>query len=123
MDKTSMTQRSVGPPAGSGVRSRLPLPAGTMAGVAIALLAVALIALFTYRSLETREDAVLRFTHTLEVMAQLESLQSSLKDAETGQRGFLLTGSDLRRDNPPAGWPLQRPRFGPPPKEVDTSAG
>jgi thioredoxin reductase (NADPH) len=25
------------------------------------------------------------------------------------KRGFLLTGSDLRRDNPPAGWPLQRP--------------
>jgi thioredoxin reductase (NADPH) len=25
------------------------------------------------------------------------------------KRGFLLTGSDLRRDNPPDGWPLQRP--------------
>jgi CheY-like chemotaxis protein/signal transduction histidine kinase/CHASE3 domain sensor protein len=98
MDKTSMTQRSVGPPGGSGVRSRLPLPAGTLAGVAIALLAVALIALFTYRSLETREDAVLRFTHTLEVMAQLESLQSSLKDAETGERGFLLTGDETYLD-------------------------
>jgi CheY-like chemotaxis protein len=25
------------------------------------------------------------------------------------RRGFLLTGSDLRRDIPPDGWPLQRP--------------
>jgi len=27
------------------------------------------------------------------------------------KRDFLLTGSDLRRDNPPDSWPLQRPRF------------
>jgi len=25
------------------------------------------------------------------------------------KRDFLLTGSDLRRDNPPDSWPLQRP--------------
>ncbi len=32
--------------------------------------------------------------HTREVVAQLERAASSLKDAETGQRGYLLTGKD-----------------------------
>ena len=58
------------------------------------MLAVALIALFTYRSLDSREDAVERVTHTLAVQQQLEALLSSVKDAETGQRGFLLTGDE-----------------------------
>ena len=33
----------------------LPLPRSTLAGLSVAVLAVALIALFTYRSLESRE--------------------------------------------------------------------
>ena len=33
-------------------------------------------------------------THTHEVLADLEELLSVMKDAETGQRGYLLTGDD-----------------------------
>ncbi|MHC5721345.1 MAG: CHASE3 domain-containing protein, partial [Nostoc sp.] len=33
-------------------------------------------------------------SHTLGVMDRLESLVSTLKDAETGQRGYLLTGNE-----------------------------
>ena len=53
-----------------------------------------LIALFTYRSLRTREVAAARVTQTLDAIQQLEALHSELKDAETGQRGFLLTGAE-----------------------------
>ena len=70
------------------------LPPGTLLGLVVAVLAVALIALFTYRSLQTRETAVELVTHTLEVQRQLEAVFSSAKDAETGQRGFLLTGEE-----------------------------
>jgi signal transduction histidine kinase/DNA-binding response OmpR family regulator/CHASE3 domain sensor protein len=70
------------------------LPPATFAGLALALLAVALIAFFTYGALRSRESAADRVTHTLEVRRQLEALFSSLKDAETSQRGFLLTGDE-----------------------------
>ena len=33
-------------------------------------------------------------TRTLEMLEQLESIISLMKDAETGQRGYLLTGED-----------------------------
>ena len=75
-------------------RSRLQLPPGTLAGLVIAAVAVSLIALFTYRSLASREDAVERVTRTLEAQRQLEAILSDVKDAETGQRGFLLTGEE-----------------------------
>ena len=32
--------------------------------------------------------------HTHEVLEKIESLLSEMKDAETGQRGYLLTGND-----------------------------
>ena len=70
------------------------LPPATLAGLIVSVLAVALIGLFTFRSLQTREEAVERVTHTLQVIEQLETLQSNTKDAETGQRGYLLTGEE-----------------------------
>ncbi len=72
----------------------LPLPPSTLAGLAIGVLAVALIAFVTYRALQTREAAVGGLTNALEVIQQLEAVMSSVKDAETGQRGFLLTGEE-----------------------------
>jgi len=74
--------------------SGLPLPPGPLAGFVAALLAVVLIAFFSYRSLQANTEAADRVTHTLEVMAQLDGLLSSVKDAETGQRGYLLTGAE-----------------------------
>jgi CheY-like chemotaxis protein/CHASE3 domain sensor protein len=76
------------------VLSSLPLPAPVLVGVVAALLAVALIAVFTYRALATREVAVDGLTNTLRTIQQLDGLLSKLSDAETGQRGFLLTGEE-----------------------------
>ena len=89
-----MTQASASRGDHLDVRAIPVLPGGTLAGLVVAVLAVALSGFFTYRSLQTREEAVQRVTHTLQVIERLEALQSALKDAETGQRGFLLTGEE-----------------------------
>src|SRR5438874_9845905 len=39
--------------------------------------------------LHANEEAI---AHTHQVLAELEAVLSTMKDAETGQRGFLLTG-------------------------------
>jgi signal transduction histidine kinase/DNA-binding response OmpR family regulator/CHASE3 domain sensor protein len=78
----------------TGARSGAPLPPGPLLGLATAVIAVAFISLLTYRALEARSAAARRVTHTLETVDQLEAVLSLVKDAETGQRGFLLSGEE-----------------------------
>ena len=80
--------------ATSRLMSPMPLPTRAIAGVIIAVLAIVLMALFTYRALQSREVAAKRVTQTLQILEGLQSLHSSLKDAETGQRGFLLSNEE-----------------------------
>src|ERR1700761_4101058 len=75
-----------------GPRMGAPLPPGPLLGFVVAVAAVAFIALLTYRALQTRSVAAGRVTHTLQVMDELQTIMSLAKDAETGQRGYLLTG-------------------------------
>ncbi len=77
-----------------GPRVGAPLPPGPMLGFLVAVAAVAFIALLTYQALQTRSVAAARVTHTLQVMDQLQTVMSLAKDAETGQRGYLLTGEE-----------------------------
>ena len=70
------------------------LPPKTFAGFLAATVALFLISFLSYRSLQSRAESSQRVTRTLEVTQQVTALLSSLKDAETGERGFLLTGSD-----------------------------
>ncbi|WP_044186278.1 response regulator [Hyalangium minutum] len=70
------------------------LPPTTLAGFVLAVLAVLLIAGLSYGSLKSRDRTSERVRHTLDVVGQLEALLSSVKDAETGQRGYLLTGAE-----------------------------
>ena len=79
---------------GRGARFAPPLPASMMASFVVAVLAVVLIAFFSYGSLQSRAQAAALVSHTFEVVEQLQGLLSSVKDAETGQRGYLLTGSE-----------------------------
>ena len=72
----------------------LPLPVSTLIGLIVGVIAVALITLLTYRALQSRQAAVDRVANTLEAIQQLENVLSSLKDAETAQRGYLLTGDE-----------------------------
>src|SRR5690349_560789 len=47
-----------------------------------------------YTSIESLLTSQKQVNHTNLVLTKLESILSVLKDAETGQRGFLLTGED-----------------------------
>src|SRR6267378_5467666 len=61
-------------------------------GMALAILLV--IGFLTYRSTTKLIETNRLVAHTYEVLADLEALLSTLKDAETGQRGFLITGDE-----------------------------
>jgi CheY-like chemotaxis protein/signal transduction histidine kinase/CHASE3 domain sensor protein len=87
MDQT-LTQSSIGAP-----RSGLPLPTRTLLGFLSAVVAVVIIALLSFQSLQTATNTNRNLTQAIQVLGQLESLLSTLKDAETGQRGYLLTGN------------------------------
>jgi CheY-like chemotaxis protein/CHASE3 domain sensor protein len=73
---------------------RTTLPPKTQLGFAAATLAVFLIALLSYRSFQQRAEGARLVAHTIEVTGQLENLLSTYRDAETGQRGYLLTGNE-----------------------------
>ncbi len=75
---------------GGFVRSAL--PARTQAGFAISVLAIFAIGFLSYRSIAWRAEGMRLVAHTLEVTRELDGLLSTYKDAETGQRGYLLTG-------------------------------
>jgi len=70
------------------------LPPLTVIGFGIALLAVMLITLFSYQADRTRSDAADAVSNALEMIQQVQAISSTLKDAETGQRGYLLTGAE-----------------------------
>ncbi|MEI9850838.1 MAG: CHASE3 domain-containing protein [Sphingomonas sp.] len=53
-----------------------------------------IVAAVGYRSTATLIDNNERVSHTHQVRRELADLLSTVKDAETGQRGFLLTGND-----------------------------
>ena len=68
----------------------LPLRAGLCFVAAVC--AVVLIAWLSYDALAERTTTSLRAQATQQVLEELRQLASTMKDAETGQRGYLLTG-------------------------------
>jgi CheY-like chemotaxis protein/CHASE3 domain sensor protein len=77
---------------------RSSLPGTTQAGFAAATLAVFLIAFLSYRSFQQRAEGSRLVAHTIEVTEALEILLSTYRDAETGQRGYVLTGNERYLD-------------------------
>jgi signal transduction histidine kinase/CheY-like chemotaxis protein/CHASE3 domain sensor protein len=75
-------------------RGGLPLPPKTLIGFLLAVIAVVIIALLSYQSLKQTSSTAADLTQSVEVLGRLEALLSTIKDAETGQRGFLLTGEE-----------------------------
>lgn len=59
-----------------------------------AALVVSLNAWLGFRAIESLHDSEYAVAHTWQVINQVESIMSSAKDAETGSRGFLITGDD-----------------------------
>ena len=78
----------------SKAATRFTVPRGMLAGFVIAALATVLIALVNFRTAQVRSHAVEAMDETTVTMRHLNLFVSSVKDAETGQRGYLLTGND-----------------------------
>jgi methyl-accepting chemotaxis protein len=62
------------------------------AGFSGALLLLGTVGLISYQGAGTMEENGDAVTHTHEVLAAVSAIESTLKDAETGQRGYVLTG-------------------------------
>jgi signal transduction histidine kinase/CheY-like chemotaxis protein/CHASE3 domain sensor protein len=69
---------------------------GTKIGLSFVLGWVTFIAigLVAYRAVIEQKQAFQSEAHTYEVLATLEELMSAVRDAEVGQRGYLLTGAE-----------------------------
>ncbi len=70
------------------------LPPRLVLGVVAAVVAIALIAALSMRAISEQNRSRAETLHTMDVVAAISLVMSELKDAETGQRGFLLTGSE-----------------------------
>src|ERR1700678_2795310 len=77
-----------------GRSAALAFPVGVTAGFLAALLALVLIALFSVRELRARTAAAQLVQQSFDVVQQLQAVDLAVRDAETGQRGFLLTGDE-----------------------------
>jgi signal transduction histidine kinase/DNA-binding response OmpR family regulator/CHASE3 domain sensor protein len=75
-------------------RRALPLPLGTLVLYVVKALTVVLITLVWQQVMETRGKAAEAIARTNAVIEQLQTVNGSMKDAETGQRGFLLSGQE-----------------------------
>lgn len=62
-------------------------------GIVLALLIMAGIAVFSYRSINLFVERSSRVDHTYKVIVAIDLLLSDLQDAETGERGFLIMDS------------------------------
>jgi CHASE3 domain sensor protein len=65
-----------------------------LAGFGLAAFTLILVAGFSYHNANLLIDTERWVTHTHQVRTELADLLSELKDAETGQRGYLLTGEE-----------------------------
>ncbi len=86
-------------PTDPAPRRRALLPGPALAALVAAFLAVFVIAALSYRSLTGLTDAANAVNHTNDVQDHLNLLLAKVKDAETGQRGFLLTGVERYLDS------------------------
>jgi CheY-like chemotaxis protein len=66
----------------------------TFTGFLVAVAAVIIIAVLSYDSARQTTGTSQALTKSVEALAQLQAMLSTLKDAETGQRGYLLTGRE-----------------------------
>ena len=63
-------------------------------GFSVTLAIFVIVGAVSYQSVTRQTEAATWVAHTREVQNQLTQLLSSLQDAETGQRGYVITGVD-----------------------------
>src|SRR5262245_27237683 len=65
-----------------------------VAGFGLSALTLIIIAVVSYRNAQAVIENDRWVAHTYQVRTELAELLSQLKDAETGQRGYLITGTE-----------------------------
>jgi len=80
--------------ASKGAASRVRLDPGTFFGLAVAVLFFLASGTIAFRNVSTLREDTARITHSHDVIVAMDEMISALKDAETGQRGYLLTGKE-----------------------------
>ncbi|USQ98267.1 response regulator [Caulobacter sp. RL271] len=80
------------PHRASSSRSRVELWSALGLGVVLAFFVVS--GLIAYRNVESLRGNSQKIWHTHDVLIAIDELLSTMQDAETGQRGYLLTGND-----------------------------
>lgn len=73
---------------------RLTIAAKISAGFILALLILVFIGIVSYRNVKHFEDNANLRKHAHDVLITLEELQSQLKDAQRGERGYVITGEE-----------------------------
>jgi methyl-accepting chemotaxis protein len=63
-------------------------------GYGLSMIVVVALGVISYRSTTVLLQTGRQVTHTYQVLQQIEQIFSELKDAETGQRGYIITGAD-----------------------------
>lgn len=71
-----------------------PIQRRILVGFIVAVLFLIINAVISYQATTTLIESQKNVDHTLEVIAELETTMSELKDAETGQRGYIITGQE-----------------------------
>lgn len=76
----------------SSAAKRFSVPLPVLAGFVVAVIATFVVTFVNYRSSQVRSVAVEEMQATSQAIRALNDVVAAVKDAETGQRGFLLTG-------------------------------
>jgi methyl-accepting chemotaxis protein len=76
------------------MKLKMRIGARILAGYGAALLVVAAVGIVAYRSTAELIESADSVTYSHKVKEMLSTVLSNLKDAETGQRGFILTGEE-----------------------------
>ena len=94
--QTPTSEKSRGYPAPPGGRhdTVFAMEPRTFTGFLVAVAAVIIIAVLSYDSARQTTATSQGLTRSIEALSQLQAMLSTLKDAETGQRGYLLTGRE-----------------------------
>ena len=85
-----MTQSAVSSAAAPSADSRLPRYVALTVVVGFFIGS----SIFGYRNTQTLRESAKWVAHTYEVIATLDDVLSLMKDAETGQRGYIITGDE-----------------------------
>ena len=79
-------------------RMKLSLEGNVAAGFALALVFLSAIGVVSYHSTERLAEDAAMMKHAPEILTRHESLLSTMTHAETGRRGYIITGNEAFRE-------------------------